>query len=493
MIVGASGAAARHRIDGARVAAGVIAFLGSAVYAALLMRSAGHVPAAFGTDIYDQYWLALRNGQFDLPARVLRLEGHYFPDGTAFPYHGLAPLLTRIVADPFVSIGAVPLAQASIWFWATLGSAAWHAAVLRVGGARAASAGLLLLLGVLLWFGGPGVLLASNDAFYHEPIAMAFATTGAFALVWTSAVLRGGFGALDLVILAALAAVTLHARPNLALGLYPAVCAACVLAVVRHGRGALGAAAGALAILATGGALYLAANAAKFGDAGSVHGSFAPGPLQYGVAYWEMEVPNNPRQLAYEVHGRFNIGRILPNGALYVAAPPALLAPEANALVRDLHGAYTLPRTGYGRIEAPSGGILFLWTAWAILACLGLGAMLRLGPAYAVLVGCSAVGACVTLAFPAVTLRYVVDLWPLVATLAILGLAAQSERGFSRARRAGLGLAAGAGLAMSMVTASFYIHLFRVHPGTPFAEWTAERDDLLLAAHDAGQNRPCRR
>jgi len=448
-----------------------IAALGATVYAALMLRSVGVTPGAFGTDIYDQLWLALKEGRLDLPARVLRLEGHYWPDGTAMSYHGLAPLLTRLLLDPFVTIGAASLAPVSIWLWATLGGAAWHVALLRVGMANAIAPGFLAALGAALWLGGPGLLLTTNHALYHEPIAFAYAAAGAFALVWTGMAERGRITARALVALAILAALTLHARPNLAIGLYLAACIAMVQAFGRRRYAALPGIAAALAILAASGFGYLAVNKAQFGSATTAHGSFAPGDVQYGMTFWEMEPPNEPRQQAFEEHGRFNPARILPNAAMYLAAPPHLLTPDANRTARELHEAATVARTGYGRIEPPSGGILFRWTFWALLAGIGLGALRRRGAPYAGLLAGVAAGSVVTLSYPTITLRYHVDLWPLVAALALLGVSA-SGRSFDPARRAALGFACAMGLAVSTVTAIVYTHLFRTHETTVFAEWS---------------------
>jgi len=93
--------------------AAVIALCGAALYALLLLQSTRMGLAPFGYEFYDQVWLALLDGRLDLPARVLRLEGHYTPDGTAYFYHGLAPLVTRALLDPFLQIGQVSLSPFS--------------------------------------------------------------------------------------------------------------------------------------------------------------------------------------------------------------------------------------------------------------------------------------------------------------------------------------------------------------------------------------------
>ena len=63
----------------------------------------------FGANIYDRYYLAMLEGRFDLPATVLRYEGHYAPDGTGYLYHGVAPLLTRFALPGWFHWTGYPL------------------------------------------------------------------------------------------------------------------------------------------------------------------------------------------------------------------------------------------------------------------------------------------------------------------------------------------------------------------------------------------------
>ncbi|MEQ8900588.1 MAG: hypothetical protein RID11_07585 [Roseovarius sp.] len=450
----------------------VIVIFGATIYALFMLRSTAMEPNAFGADIYDQLWLAIRDGRFDLPARVLRLEGHYWPDGTAMMYHGVAPLLTRILLDPFVTIGAGSLAPLSIWLWTTLGSLTWHVAFLRIGTRFGAGAGLLAVIGVCVWIGGPGLLLTANYALYHEPVALAYAITGAFVLVWTRAAAGDRFAPVALVFLATLAAVAVHARPNIAIGLYLATGIAMTQVLWQRRRSALPVIIAALAMLATGGGSYLALNKAKFGATTSAHGSFTPGELQYGIAYWEMEEPGNPRQQAFEEYGRFNAARIVPNALMYLGAPPRLLSPAANEAARDLHHAVTTPLAGYGRIEAPTGGMLFLWPFWLILAGIGVGALLQQGRPYAGLLAGLATSSLVTLSYPTITLRYHVELWPLIAAVALLGIARLPAGEITLWQRRILVLALGIGIGVSIGTAVYYTNLFRTQDDSAFAEWT---------------------
>lgn len=470
----AGGHARRALADRVPLAA-LIALAGAALYAVLMARSVWLLPgAAFGADIYDQYWLAILDGRLDLPARVVRVEGHYAPDGTAYVYHGVAPLLTRALLDPFVTMGAVSLAPVSIWLWAVAGTACWQAAFHGALASAGADRALAVRVGAALWLCGPGVLLVANHAFYHEPIAVAYALSGAFVLIWANAAQRGPMTAAALVVLAALAAASVHARPHVAVGLYLATGLAAVRMLWQVGRRALPAALVAGLVLGAGGAGYLALNEARFGEATSVHGSFEAEGVQYGMAFWGVEEPGNARQTGFIEHGRFNPGRILPNGALYLAAPPEHLFPTASTLALVAHWHATVPRVGFVRVEGLSVGILFLWTLWTVLAVVGLRTLWREGRPYAALIAGLGVTALLLMSYATITLRYVVDLWPIVAVLALFGARALPARmSYPRARTV-LGVAAVLGIMVTAHVAALYPMSFRVGPEGAAAEWTEQ-------------------
>lgn len=462
----------------------VIAGLGAAFYGFLLLQSVRMEIPAFGYDFYDQVWLALLEGRLDLPARVLRLEGHYAPDGTAYFYHGLAPLLTRALLDPVVTIGHGSLAPISIWLWAVIGTALYHAAVLRVvtdAGPRTRAA-----LSALLWFGGPGIILASNHAFYHEPIALAYALGGGFVLIWVRSLQAGQMSGTALVSLALVAALCVHARPNLAAALYVGVALAGFWAL-RAGRVRLaGPALLASALLGAGGFGYLALNKARFGDMITTHGSFDKSAIRYGTMFWGMEGEDDLRPRTFIDHGRFNAGRIMPNALLYSFLPPFQILPEANASAQLLHSDYATPRTGFTRIELPTAGILFLWAGWIASAVAGLAGLRRAAPGQLALVGVAAIGAALILAYATITLRYLLDLWPLVAALALIGLPRLTGWiGAMRPARSGaLLLVAGFSVLLNLQTAAGYRYMFREHPETNFEAWdTATCRSFALSAN----------
>lgn len=476
--------AAKSRISALPRVSVLVAMLGAVFYGVLLSRSVAMDMQAFGYNFYDQVWLALLDGRLDLPARVLRLEGHYAPDGTGFFYHGLGPLVIRALLDPFVTIGQGSLSPVSIWLWAVAGTALYQAAFLRVvpdAGVRTRAA-----LSALVWFGGPGVILASNHAFYHEPIGLAYALGGAFMLVWVHMLREGRVTASALVGLALVAALCVHARPHLAAALYVGVSLAGLHALWTWRTRLAPPALLAVALLGAGGFGYLALNQARFGDMTATHGSFDKSAIRYGTVFWGLEEEDGLRARAFTEHGRFNAGRIMPNAMIYSLLPPEKLLPRVHNSTRTLHEDYTRPRTGFTRIEPPTAGVLFLWAGWIAAAAFGIAGLRRARPGELALVGVTGVGATLILAYATITMRYLVDLWPLVAALALIGLPRLTARlsEMPPPRSGALLLVAGFSMLLNLQTAADSRLLFREDPSTGFRAWDANTCRLFALSVD---------
>ena len=466
-----------------------IAATGGVFYGVLLWVSVQMNLQAFGYDFYDQVWLALREGRLDLPIRVLRIEGHYTADGTAYFYHGLAPLVIRALLDPLIQIGQVSLSPLSIWLWTVLGTALYHTAFLRV--IPEARTGLRAALSALLWFGGPGVILAGNHAFYHEPISLGYALGGGFVLLWVRAVQAGRMSVRTLLGLALLAALCVHARPNLAAALYIGVGLAALWALwsarLRMAAPVLLAA----LVLGGGGYSYLALNEARFGDKGMTHGTFEESPIRYGMMFWGKENKDSLRARAFMEHGRFNLGRVLPSALAYLALPPEQWSAKAHGTARNLHFKATASQSGFTRIETPTSGLLFLWTSWIILAAFGIARLRHATWAQLALVATTGASAVLMLSYAAITLRYMLALWPLIAVLSLIGLprAAQALGGLAPVRIGALGAAVTMGVIMSLQTAGAYRFEFREETGTFFEAWDTE----TCRAHVLNANLPADR
>ncbi len=433
-----------------RLLAAAVILAGTALYAALAFGLfLGEGIALVGDKLYDYYFLALAEGRFDVPPRIATLEGHYDAEGRAYVYHGIAPMLTRLAAAPFIDLRETQImASLSVWLFASLGALAYHLALVRLVAehAEAGRARLLwmAIVGVMAWVCAPGLLLAANHSMFHEPTAVAFFCTGWSVYLYLRVIHGGARPASAFVLLALLAGLCVFARPNVAAALYLGLGLAMLAHLLRTRLQALGPVIAATVVLGIAGAGFLGFNAARFGDPLQMFGSNEDGAaLEYGFSYWGFESPQNDRRLAAFVeHGTFNAGRIGPNLMLYavdlpwgqiVGQPRETDIGPINAVYRD----WTLDRLGYIRVEAPQIGFVYIWAPWLLLALLGVlrppAGAFGAGAAEPVPVrggygrGAFAIAglgvmALLILSYGTVTLRYRFEVFPLIAILGALAL-----------------------------------------------------------------------
>lgn len=487
----------------------------SILYAAIAIELPfPHFIPAYGPAIYDQYYLALIDGRADLPPFVVRYEGHYTEDGKAFLYHGLAPLLTRLALTPVITIGQVSLAPVSIWFWAVLGTSLYHLLLARwllvyLGDDSVLIMRLQAVLAIGIWFGGPGLLLVANTALYHEPISVAYALVAGFLclVIWppqqnASKTAEGDLADIGepafrwrLLAMATLAGLTVHARPSVAIGMYAIVGLLCLYEFRRDWRSSLLPVGLAGCILLIAGLSYLGFNAYRMGSPFAVHGSFSASSIQYGSTFLGLEEADSVRAQSFEDNGRFSPLRIIPNLMVYLVD---FEYSPISALVAFFHDKVVSSLSGFVRIEGPSVGVLFLWPVWMLLAWRGRRYLdLRVTPLHIVLVGLL-VTTLLTLSYGTIALRYRIDIWPLIAVLAIMGL--KSFKGFSSDVTKGnaqvntMAVIVGFGVLVSAVTAFHYSYNFRYNLFS--IEWTDTQCAQIMA--EAGFTAPevpnlCRR
>jgi hypothetical protein len=459
-----------------------IAMAGAMLMGAIASGYLYPVPHHFvGYHLYDLYAQALFvEGRWDLPMRDLKLEGHFSADGTGYLYYGLLPLVTRLLVMPFVEFPTTWVSAFSMWFWAVLGTAAWHRAFWLAmahgaGGQERIGGWASALLACAIWFAGPGLLLTASAAVFDEPIAGAFATTGGFALVLAHVAFGKLAIARAIVPMAVLAGLTVHARPHIAVGLYLAVCLIALALVRRGGWQAWRNTTLAMAILGAFGLALIAVNAVRFGDPTTVHGGFADEQVQYSSIFWGIEGKDSQRAVAFTEHGQFNLSRIVPNALVYFGSPPSDMG--YNRAINALEALHVslLKRGDSTTISDPKVGTLFLWPAWTLLMLVGLfqrDAWRTPGAAGIAGVGASAV---LLLSYMTITLRYHIDLWPLLALPALFGLAAvvrkvAAEPKRERGWRLALLVLATLGL---FVTLQKTVHL-RAMNGDPYGMWSRE-------------------
>lgn len=415
-----------------------------------------------GYQLYDLQFLTILDGRLDLPPRSIGFEGWYAADGTAYMYHGVAPLLTRFALGWVWPFETISMAGVSIWFWAVLGTAGYQSAL--TGLARRAGIwhdrrNTILFLCVGLWLAGPGLLLVSNQSFYHEPVALAFGATGLFVAVWVRLVRDRITAARAAIVMGLLAALAFHARPNVAVALYAGTGLAICWGIWRLRAAFLLPALVSAALLGGGVLGYFALNDARLGTAAGVDGNHQ---RVYGFRFWGEEEANSERAEAFRNHGRFNALRVLPNLGLYIADVPVNwpgLFP-ASEVVYKTYRSVTEPILGFIRIEHPRIGMLIMWPVWLYLSVIGIWA-LRRDPKMAALAFCMALSFGLTLAYGTVTLRYRFDLWPFLGVLALCGAVSVFRPLVSRWNKRMVFTSLSAGFLLSCMASYEYSRTFR--------------------------------
>jgi hypothetical protein len=482
--------AARARTSHRTIAL-VMAAAGTVVYLAVAFGMSYIVGAdRFGTFIYNYYFLALIDGRFDVPMRIVSLEGHYDAAGRAYVYHGLAPLITRAIAWLFVDLTTVSLAPLTIFLAAVGGTALYHFVFVQIIEKFAApnaelqrSAGLLL--GIMIWIASPGLLLVANDGLYGEPIAMAYFFVACFLGLLAQPVLFGKAIESVLLPMAAFAGLCVYARPPLAIGLYATVCLLGVLLLWQRGWRGFPHAASAVAILGFFGAGLLAFNHLRFGNMLQLGSGTA---VQYGFYFWGAWDLSEPRFSGFAAHGRFSADRIVPNLMVYLLDFPG--GPIGNAFGRAHR--YLLSDHGNIIIRPPRVGMMYYWLPWFLLALAGLRcATAGLRHAWAPLLA-TAVGALMMASYGTVTLRYRFDLWPLLAALAMLALprvllALKAPQDAQPILMRRLALVLVASLAMMAVVTYFYA--FNHVEYSIYSQWSHETcAEMVTAKEGLGPN-----
>ena len=456
----------------------LVAGLGATLYLVVAFGMSSVVGTErFGTFIYNYYFLALLEGRFDVPIRIATLEGHYDAAGRAFIYHGLAPLITRALAWPFVDLTEVSLAPLTIGLAAVGGTAVYHFVFVQIiekfaSGNTALQISAGLLLGIMIWFVSPGLLLVANDGLYGEPIAIAYLFVACFLGLLAQPVLFDKPIGSVLLPMALFAGLCVHARPHLAIGLYVAVCLLGLVVLWQKGWCALPSVAGAITVLALLGACLLAFNYLRFGDILQTQG--APGTgVEYGHVYWGVWSRGPPTERTLVQLGSFHLYRVVPHLMLYLFDLP--FGPMSDALERAFR--YMTSSFGSGRIRGPRVGMVYLWLPWFVLAIAGLGGVTaRLRHAWAPLLA-TAVGSLLMASYVTSTFRYRFDLWPFLVVLGLLALPRVLLKLKARQHAFPIVLF---GLALALVPSLFmmsltgYVYAFNHVPVSIYSRWSYE-------------------
>lgn len=376
----------------------------------------------FGRFVYNYYFLSLMQGKFDIPAQIIGLEGHYDESGRAFVYHGIAPVITRVFAAPFVDLTKLSLAPFTVWFFATSGTLVYNIAFFRALKASSSdklqhSNYLIFLVSILIWFVSPGLLLAVNDSLYQEPVSVAYFTMACTVALIVVTAYEGGNWNKTLIFISVLAGITVIARPHVAIGLYLGVVVLSIYLVKIHGRKAIPYVAIAIIILGLFGSIILAINAIRFGDPFTMHGKLHSASLEVGVSFFGFR----PINLAFAEHGRFNLSRIIPNLMLYLGDFPQGLLPNYHNALHEAY-SYLTSNLGFIRNENPNIGILFIWAPWFLLIATGLSFKKQAPKGLWIAMFITGTVLLLMASYATVTFRYRFELWPFLVVIFCLSI-----------------------------------------------------------------------
>lgn len=443
----------------------------------------------FGELIYNYYFLSLLDGQYDIPIRLIGVEGHYTPDGRAYVYHGLAPLITRLLLFPFIDLSTTSIAPFSIWLFCTMGTALYaltFARTLRATNIPSQHLNLgIIAITSLVWLTSPALILLGNHAFFTEPIAIAF-FAGAGVLFCAMEIIRSPDMLSRWVIpMACFAASAVHARPAVAVGLYCIVSGLIIRDLLKNRswlpgwQQIIG-----LFILGLSGLAFLAFNYLRFGDPMFTHGSFEPGPVEYGFTFWKFESPDSDRARMMNEAGQFNLLRVIPNAVMFVFR----LTPMTHWL--DTFHAEIFKSQGSMYTDPIQVGLIYMWLPWLVIAGYGIANRKQFSTPQWIMTGATGFSAILLLSYPAITMRYSADLWPFIAVLVLFGLpyaVGHGLRFFSEFLPRGIILIM-IFVGISFSNTGFIVHSLLSHSFGDFSIWTQSRCMEIVERRDLAES-----
>ena len=385
--------------------------------------------------MYDYYLRSLLEGRFDVPIRVVSFEGHLDPEGKAFVYHSLLPLVPRAILAPFVDLQVINAKR-----WVVFGFAAAAIAILQyktfsillhVSEPSRERTRWIVLTAVMCWAATAGPMVVSNSSLYNETFATVLLAVTMAGYIFSRLIVFDDPIDKWLVVFAVCIVIALHSRITIALGLCLTFGTLWLYSMFRTRFTQMRPLIFSALICCLGMGVLLFSNHARFGDVTRMHGTFDAervDEVQHAVVYWNIwEKRERDYRTSFVKHGTFNSARVLPNTMMYFAGLPAKAASQVE-LYHSMIGDYGEPR-----IWGPYGGILFLWMPWIVLLFYALKGRKNVSNAVrpdmfviATLGGFAT--ACLILTFASMHFRYRVDLWPLVSILSIASLAVLFHR-----------------------------------------------------------------
>lgn len=389
----------------------------------------------FGYEVYDYYLRSLSEGRWDVPLRIVSVEGHYAPNGDAYVYHGLAPLVPRAIMAAFVDLNTIHSNRWVIFICCSTASAIFQFTIYRViqhsGRLTAVGYNWLVLTGIMCWSATGVPIAVSNSSMYNETFATAVLAIAIAGHVFSRIIVFQDPIAKWLILLAFAFVILLHSRTIIALGLGLSIGALWLICLWETRQRHLSQLVISALIIVLGFSILAYSNQARFGSVTQMHGTMdatETDQIQHAVAYWGIWERRGVNFAdTFIKHGSFNAGRIPGNALMQITGNPVTSLAQL-AVFEQMQSRYGLPRHW-----GPYAGVLFLWTPWIVIIFL---AVLWRHPARGLVhTGRLAIAAAgglatcfLTLSYASLHFRYRVDLWPLISILSISALAVLLHR-----------------------------------------------------------------
>jgi hypothetical protein len=405
----------------------VAVFTAVAVYYAFLLTNGSFdffADEALGR-LYNHMLERLLHGQFDMDPAVMGREA-FLRNGKTYSYFGAFPALLRLPLLLTGGLATVTISRVSCWIALLLCALAqWRALDLvwpRRAAARTAPALYFICLAALL-LSGPQLAMNFASWVFNEPILWA----AAFAMMFNAIVLRSfvrqrQLDRGELIMLAALAGLAVNTRATTGVGMIAALALILLLvawSATQSRMAPLGSAARAfilsfvrdrrivapVVVLAAGLAVAGIINYGRWGN-----------PVVFADSLAHIQVIENATRAAAIKKGDINLLRV-PSGFLYYffGMNPRAAFPQ---FAIDYYDGIGWPR---GILIATSAATLVLF-AFGTADLVG---GLRRQPIWAILVAAFIGSFCafvLTLSIPFLNYRYRMDLLPLIALGAVLGV-----------------------------------------------------------------------
>lgn len=396
---------------------------------------------SFGYEVYDYYLRSLSEGRWDVPLRIVSIEGHYAPGGEAYVYHGLAPLVPRVIMAAFVDLDTIHSNRWVIFICCAMASAIFQFTIYRViqhaGRPTGVGYNWSVLTGIMCWSATGVPIAVSNSSMYNETFATAVLAIAIAGHVFSRIIVFRDPVAKWLILLAFAFVILLHSRTTIALGLGLSIGVLWLFCLWETRLQCLPQLMLSALIIVMGFAILAYSNHARFGSVTQMHGTMDPAEtdqVQHAVVYWGIwERRGVDFTDTFIKHGSFNAGRIPGNALMQITGNPATSLTQL-AVFERMQRRYGLPRHW-----GPYSGVLFLWMPW--FAIIFLAILWRRPARGAVQIGrlvIAAAGGLTTcfliLSYASLHFRYRVDLWPFISILSIVALAVLLHRDQPAAR-----------------------------------------------------------